>query len=53
MKLCKYGGMTLASKLNTKILVIESNEPNYKNIAEAVLVLTRDIDLSVERGEAV
>ncbi|WHX45897.1 hypothetical protein QNH35_05280 [Bacillus pumilus] len=43
----------MASKLNTKILVIESNEPNYKNIAEAVLVLTRDIDLSVERGEAV
>ncbi|MGM0970259.1 MAG: hypothetical protein ACQEWR_16990 [Bacillota bacterium] len=43
----------MANKLNTKILVVESNEPNYKNIAEAVLVLTKDIDLSVERGEAV
>lgn len=45
--------MTLANKLNTKILVVESNEPNYKNIAEAVLVLTKDIDLSVDKDEAV
>lgn len=53
MKLCKYGGMTLKNTLNTEILVVESNQPNYKNIAEAVLVLTRDIDLSVEKDEAV
>ncbi|MDR7250823.1 hypothetical protein [Bacillus pumilus] len=43
----------MADKLNTKILVVESNEPNYKNIAEAVLVLTRDIDLSFKEDEAV
>ncbi|MFB7035900.1 hypothetical protein ACFCVS_15480 [Bacillus altitudinis] len=43
----------MASELNTKILVVESNEPNYKNIAEAVLVLTRDVDLSVQKDEAV
>lgn len=47
------GGMTLANKLNTKILVVESNEPNYKNIAEALLVLTRDVDLSFKKDEAV
>ncbi|WP_270126292.1 hypothetical protein [Bacillus safensis] len=43
----------MASELNTKILVVESNEPNYKNIAEAVLVLTRDVDLSVQKDEAI
>ncbi len=53
MRLCKYGGMALANKLNTEILVVESNQPNYKNIAEAVLVLTKDIDLSIEKDEAV
>ncbi|MFE5473276.1 hypothetical protein [Bacillus safensis] len=43
----------MKNTLNTEILVVESNQPNYKNIAEAVLVLTKDIDLSVEKDEAV